>query len=103
MLSPMRRTTSGLLLFMLVLTLITLLPLAYAEPPDPVWVTGFFDDGDSDEAVFLITSSLATVDPFPLDDSPPVPLHEPAPVGDDAKPLASPCVSTADARASPLS
>jgi hypothetical protein len=89
------------LVLMLVLSALT--PLAYASPPDPTWVSGFFDDGDNDDAVFLITSSAATLDPFPVDDSPPVPVHEPAPVGEDARPTASLCLSTADARASPIS
>ena len=94
---PLSRT----LVLALVLVLSTLTPLAYAEPPDPTWVSGFFDDGDNDDAVFLITSSAATLDPFPLDDSTPVPVHAPAPVGEDARPTAYLCLSTADARASP--
>jgi hypothetical protein len=96
---PVSRT----LLLALTLVLSALTALAYASPPDPTWVSGFFDDGDSDDAVFLITSSAATVDPFPLDDSPPVPVREPAPMGEDARPTAYLCSSTADARASPSS
>ena len=95
------RSRTLLLALMLVLSALT--PLAYASPPDPTWVKGFFDDGDNDDAVFLITSSAATLDPFPLDDSAPVPVHEPAPVGEDARPIAYLCLSTADARASPIS
>lgn len=91
------------LALVLALALLALTPLAYASPPDPVWISGFFDDGDNDDAVFLITSSAATLDPFPLDDSTPVPVHEPAPVGEDARPTAYLCLSTADARASPIS
>jgi hypothetical protein len=92
---------SLLLALMLVLSVLT--ALAYASPPDPTWVSGFFDDGDNDDAVFLITSSAATLDPFPLDDSTPVPVHQPAPMGEDARPTAYLWPSTADARASPLS
>jgi len=96
---PVSRT----LLLALMLVLSALTALAYASPPDPTWVSGFFDDGDNDDAVFLITSSAATLDPFPLDDSTPVPVHQPAPMGEDARPTAYLCPSAADARASPLS
>ncbi len=50
----------------LLLTLVLLTPLAYASPPDPVWVSGYFDDGDYDDVVLLVTSWGAAVDPFPL-------------------------------------
>jgi len=59
---------------LIALTILALLPalvaltaLAYASPPDPAWVSGFFDDGDHDDVVILITSTGAAVDPFPLD------------------------------------
>ena len=94
---------SRALLLALMLVLATLTPLAYASLPDPTWVSGFFDDGDNDDAAFLITSSAATLDPFPLDDSTPVPVHEPAPGGEDARLNAYLCLSTSDARASPIS
>ncbi len=38
---------------MLLAVLVALTPLAYATPPDPVWVSGFFDDDDNDNGVFL--------------------------------------------------
>jgi len=95
---PLSRT----LLLVLMLVLSALTPLAYASPPDPTWVSGFFDDGDNDDAVFLITSSAATLDPFPLYDSAPVPVREPAPVGQEATLAPCPCFSTAEARASPI-
>ena len=47
--------------------LAVLTAMAYASPPDPAWVSGFFDDGDQDDVVVLVTSTGATVDPFPLD------------------------------------
>lgn len=93
---------SRALVLALVLALSALTPLAYAEPPDPVWISGFFDDGDNDDAVFLITSSAATLDPFPLDDSAPVPVHAPAPPGEDTRATAYLYLSTADARAPPI-
>ena len=32
-------------------------PLAYADPPDPTWIAGFWDDADFDDVVILITST----------------------------------------------
>jgi hypothetical protein len=39
----------------LVLLVGGLTALAYASPPDPTWIHGFYDDGDSDDVIFLIT------------------------------------------------
>lgn len=47
---------------LLLWTLIGLLPLAYATPPDPSWVRGVYDDGDFDDVVSLITSTSAVVE-----------------------------------------
>ena len=41
----------------LVASILTLTPLAYADPPDPTWVTGFWDDDDFDDVVGYITSA----------------------------------------------
>jgi hypothetical protein len=48
------------LLFLAAL-LLTLTPLAYADPPDPTWVLGVWDDDDFDDVVGLITSATALV------------------------------------------
>ncbi len=93
----------GLLLLILLAAMVPLTPMAYASPPDPVWVKGFYDDADFDDVVVLITSSGAAVDPFPLDAVQPLP----APVteiaaADDAK-APAPALSSSDARAPPLS
>src|SRR5206468_11612910 len=37
-------------------------PLAYASPPDPGWIAGFWDNGDYDDVVLLATSSVGTTD-----------------------------------------
>ena|SRR5258705_13611748 len=98
-----RRVPLLALIFALLTVLVALTPVAYAEPPDPTWVSGFFDDGDNDDAVFLVTSSLATVDPFPLCDWSPFPVFGPC-VAFEARGLASTLYSsTAEARAPPLS
>ncbi len=57
----------GLLLLILLVTMVPLTPMAYASPPDPVWVVGFFDDADFDDVVVFITSAGATLELFPLD------------------------------------
>src|SRR5438552_18714835 len=40
-------------------------PLAYASPPDPAWIAGFWDDGDYDDVVLLATSGVSIADPRP--------------------------------------
>jgi hypothetical protein len=98
-----RRVPLLALIFALLTVLVAVVPLAYAEPPDPTWVSGFFDDGDYDDAVFVVTSSLATVDPFPLCDWSPFPVFGPR-VALEAPGLAATLYSAAaDARAPPLS
>jgi hypothetical protein len=98
-----RRVPILALIFLLLTVLLAVTPLAYAEPPDPTWVSGYFDDGDNDDAVFVVTSSLATVDPFPLCDWSPFPVFGPR-VALETPGLASTLYfSTADARAPPLS
>jgi hypothetical protein len=41
----------------LVASILTLTPLAHADPPDPTWVAGFWDDDDFDDVVGYITSA----------------------------------------------
>jgi len=42
---------------MVLITIALLLTaLAYASPPDPTWVGGFWDDGDFDDVVIVVTS-----------------------------------------------
>src|ERR1700752_3370654 len=98
----MTRRLATLSLWMALLgVLVVLTPLAYATPPDPVWVSGFFDDDDNDDGVFLVTSSLAAIDPFPLCCWPPFPAFGPAVALDDSSWSPSPIASSADARAPP--
>lgn len=40
----------------LLLALLALVPLAYASPPDPVWLAGIYDGADADEVVLAATS-----------------------------------------------
>jgi hypothetical protein len=91
------------LLVALLVALVALTPLAYATPPDPTWVSGFFDDDDNDNGVFLVTSSLIALDPFPLCRWTPFPVLGPAVALDNSGQASSLDDSSADARAPPLS
>ena len=35
----------------------SLVPLAYASPPDPLWVPGIYDAADYDDVVWLLTDT----------------------------------------------
>lgn len=61
----------------LVASILTLTPLAYADPPDPTWVSGFWDDDDFDNVVGYITSAAGWL---------------PAPVACDLRPAELPTV-----------
>lgn len=98
-----RRVPALALLVALLVALVALTPLAYAAPPDPTWISGFFDDDDNDNGVFFITSSLAALDPFPLCCWTPFPVFGPAVALDNSGPASSLGGSSADARAPPLS
>jgi hypothetical protein len=98
-----RRATTLALLVTLLVVLVALTPLAYATPPDPVWVNGFFDDDDNDDGVFLVTSSLAALDPFPRCCWTPFPAFGPVVALDDSSLSPSQVASSADARAPPVS
>ncbi len=57
---------------LLISTLLALRTLAYANPPDPTWMAGFWDDGDYDDSVILITSTPHLVEHQPTPDLGPV-------------------------------
>jgi hypothetical protein len=92
-----------LLLFILLGIVIPLTAMAYASPPDPLWLGGYFDDDDDDDVVLLITTSGAVIEPFPLDELWPGPppiaavLYTPDPRG------SIPTLLSNAARAPPLS
>jgi len=43
--------------------LVGLVPIAYASPPDPTWVAGFYDDADFDDVVLAIVSAVVAAVP----------------------------------------
>ena len=51
------------LVALLVVALAGLLPLAYASPPDPSWIEGFWDGADHDDVVLLAMASAEAVAP----------------------------------------
>ena len=44
---------------LVVLTVATLTPLAYATPPDQTWIAGLYDNADYDDVVALVTSTAS--------------------------------------------
>jgi hypothetical protein len=66
-------------------------------------VSGFFDDDDNDNGVFFITSSTATLDPFPARGWNFFPVSWPAPALEDRGPALAQYFSAVDARAPPAS
>jgi len=36
--------------------------LAYADPPDPTWIAGFWDDADFDDVIVRITSTSSVIE-----------------------------------------
>ena len=47
---------------LLVSILFTVSPLAYADLPDQVWLGGFYDDGDADNAIVHIQTHLNAIE-----------------------------------------
>jgi len=90
-----RHSRSVLLVILLVL-LLGLVPVAYASPPDPTWIGGYWDDDDFDNAVVSIVSACAIAIP-PVPDAAPqwdrlagIELGEPAFIIASPRPVASP-------------
>jgi hypothetical protein len=55
---------------LLIAVLLGLVPAAYADPPDPTWIGGYWDDDDFDDAVILIVSACAVQAPSLIDCGP---------------------------------
>ena len=58
------------LTIVLIALLIGLTPVAYAEPPDPSWSPGYWDDDDFDNTVTFIVSACAIDAVGPADAGP---------------------------------
>lgn len=46
----------------LLIGLIALVPLAYASPPDPLWIAGIYDAADFDEVALAVISATAVLE-----------------------------------------
>jgi len=53
--------SASILALVVIALLVGLVPTAYADPPDPTWFGGYWDDDDFDNTVVFITSALAVV------------------------------------------
>jgi len=62
------------LVFLLFVCLISLAPLAFASPPDPTWMDGFFDDLDFDDVVVSLSWAAWAVEVDLLASLTPVPV-----------------------------
>ena len=62
---------SRLLALLLVVFIAGLAPAAYATPPDPSWLGGYWDDDDFDDVVLLLEGTVAVVPSLTLDAAPP--------------------------------
>ena len=54
----------------LVSFIVGLTPAAYADPPDPTWIGGFWDDDDFDNVVAFIASTCAVAVLYTVDADP---------------------------------
>lgn len=50
------------LVFLLLACLGSVIPLAYASPPDPTWIDGIYDDDDGDDVIVSLTSATWAVE-----------------------------------------
>jgi hypothetical protein len=55
-----------ILALLLVVVVAAVAPAAYAEPPDPSWIGGYWDDDDFDNVVVFLLSTYAVVTPTQL-------------------------------------
>jgi len=62
------------LALLVVAAMMSLAVLAHASPPDPDWIGGFWDNGDYDDVVLLVTSGLGAADSHSTDEARPVVL-----------------------------
>ena len=59
-----------MLAVLLAMLVVALVSSAYADPPDPTWLGGYWDDDDFDNVVAFIASALAIVAPPIIDGGP---------------------------------
>ena len=65
----------GVLCVVLALLVVGLTPAAYADPPDPTWLAGYWDDDDYDNVVTFIAGASA-IAAAPIIDGRPLSVSE---------------------------
>ena len=73
----------GLVALVLVGLILWLTPAAYADPPDPTWIGGYWDDDDFDTVVVFLARAFALHVPIQVNAEPlwiPIDRLEPLPV-----------------------
>lgn len=63
-------SSRGRLTLLVAALVIGVIPAAYAGPPDPSWVAGYWDDDDFDTTVVFITGACAIDVVFPVHSGP---------------------------------
>lgn len=94
---PLRRR----LILLVVAAIASLAPLAYASPPDPAWIAGFWDNADYDDVVLLATSAVGTADSDPPYVTVSIPVAVASVSSPDESPLSARPRSSWDTRAPP--
>jgi len=55
------------LVILLLCSIVSVTPLAFASPPDPSWIPGIYDEDDQDNVITLATSAFHAVVRPPID------------------------------------
>ena len=90
-----------LLPVLLAVLVLTLTPLAHAGPPDQTWLSGLYDNGDYDDVVVLVLSTVVAIESFSLRDVGRLPAVIATPSSHDERPSPVPRPSSALPRAPP--
>lgn len=98
------RVATRIVALLLICVIVALAPVAAADPPDPTWISGFWDDDDYDNVVVVVLHTSAIVERPSVDSSPmrgtvarvePLTIHAtPSPVDATVSPRAPPQTST---------
>jgi hypothetical protein len=62
------RGLAGVVAVVLIGLVVVLAPLTFADPPDPTWVGGYWDDDDFDNVAVFVSSTYAVVGPITVND-----------------------------------
>ena len=94
------RALASIVAALTICVIASLAPLAYADPPDPSWIDGFWDDDDYDNVVVMVLGASAIVD-VPLADAGPAWFPVAVVRSSEARALPTSLDETASPRAPP--